>query len=238
MGRVDDHSIPVQLEDLPIEGMADIIMTTTTRTTTTEEQAESPPLTSPGPITTANKRNWWIPFFFVLCITAGAMIVGLSFVFINNQNNNQNNNNNANEQEVRDYLAFQQISTPQSLRSKQSPQSLAATFMTNYALPTTISSGNNRDESSMKWMETYIMAVFYYSTEGPTWAADIGFLKPNVCDWHVYVRVGPGSGSIVPYGASCDFTNGRVDALIICKCYIYYIIAHIPCIHDHHQSPI
>lgn len=204
----------VQPEDLPIEGDATAMMpgidmhredvdaddveapNTTISTTETQQQQRR------------QQRNWWIPFFFVLCIGALLiLIIGLAIGLT------QNVPPSSTQQEVHNYILANQFSTAESLLNPNTPQGKAAIFMTQYALP---SSSSNSSDAALTWLDTYVMSVFYYSTNGQDWVREIGFQNVNehVCDWHIYLRTG--SGVLIPYGASCG-DSGRVNSLAICK---------------------
>ena len=195
---------PVQPEDLPIEGVPNITMHVLP-----QDQPQS--TTIMGHVSAVPLSEWkcWIPFFFlVVCFGSLALIVGLVVGLTSTPRSP--------EQDVLDYLAVQGISTIDSLLNTTSPQYSAATFMANYPLPPL-----TEKHAVSKWTETYVMAVLYYSTSGDYWTLYIGFLneKADVCDWNwnfyfSSTNETEADSKVSSYGTGCN-AKGSVNWLQI-----------------------
>lgn len=194
-----DHTLPVQPEDLPVDG------------TPTEmiigDNAPPAITSSPGP--RRQRPSWCLPVSLFLGAASIAIVAVVAVLLSRDDPNNY-----ASEMQVTGWIAEQGYSEVSALLDPESPQRRAALFMTQgQGIPRDVNS-----ESGFKWMERYVLSVFFYSTNGDNWSR---FLKPGfndatktACDWHVPVQLT--SGDTIPFGASCD-GNGRVDAIQICK---------------------
>jgi hypothetical protein len=128
---------------------------------------------------------------------------------------------------VRQYLLDNQISSEVALYQINSTRYKAATYMTQFRLPSTPNPNDKDVTKSLLmgvWLDTYVMTLLYYSLNGPEWDIDIGFLQPDssTCEWFVPVSL-QGSDSIsttIPYGASCN-NQGRVHAIQMGTCLRY-----------------
>jgi hypothetical protein len=85
------------------------------------------------------------------------------------------------------WIIKQGYSSSDSLQNSLSPQRLAVQFMvestiTSFELPTTDTS---QDDINL-WKERYVLAVFYFSLNGPNWLNENTFLNPSAsnCDWN------------------------------------------------------
>jgi hypothetical protein len=85
--------------------------------------------------------------------------------------------------DVVDYLLKLEISTEDHLSKPGTPQYDAATWIADddaYYMP--IPKG---DTKHSRFVERYVMAVFYYSTGGPNWSYKMNFLEPlDICNWN------------------------------------------------------
>jgi hypothetical protein len=174
-----------------------------------------------------------IPGAIILVIVMLATIIGLSVGLTqsNNANNSDVNSNLGDDgkgkspissptaapavvakklKNVKDFVLVQQYSTSASFDDANSPQSRAANFMAqgDMEVPTTDSTSQF---ATYKWMEEYALAVFYYTTGGPSWISQSDFFNPNyqTCGWFLMkaTPVGP-----FREGAFCA-TSGIVDSI-------------------------
>jgi hypothetical protein len=214
MSPKGDHTLPVQLEDLPIDGSPNEIMIIGSGT----DDVMSPelPMTSAGPSGRRQRPVWCLPAAIFVGAATIALVVALAVGLTGGEEF-------PSESQVASWVAKQGYSSVDDVLDPESAQSKAVKFMTQVqALPTEAGS-----ESSFKWMERYVLSVFFYATNGENWRTlvDVGFNNPKTktCEWHTDVVLT--SGQEIPFGASCD-KNGRVDAIQICKCAL--IVIHVP----------
>jgi hypothetical protein len=200
-----DHTLPVQPEDLPVDGSPNEMMIIGTGT----DDVMSPelPTTSVGPSGRRQRPAWCLPAAMFAGAAAIAIGVGLAVGLSGGEES-------ATETQVAGWVAKQGYSSIDNVLDPESAQGKAVKFMAQgQPLPTEAGS-----ETGFKWMERYVLSVFFYATNGENWRTlvDVGFNDPNTktCEWHTDVVLT--SGQEIPYGASCD-GNGRVDAIQICK---------------------
>ncbi len=93
------------------------------------------------------------------------------------------------------------------LYDPSSPQYAAAKWMVQDTNPI----------NSSSW-QRYALATLYFSTGGPFWAADVGFLSDqSECDWFQYFPVELVGDTLyyIQVGAYCNNTEGIVDTLAL-----------------------
>jgi hypothetical protein len=121
--------------------------------------------------------------------------------------------------DVQRFLAVK-ISDQAQLEELDTPQNKAALWIADQdELQVPLPSDPANYGTSFEFVQRYIMAVFYYSLDGPKWAKQIDFLSSkDVCDWNQ-----PLDQSVTPehehadnwdYGVRC--TNGAVTHIFIC----------------------
>lgn len=122
-----------------------------------------------------------------------------------------------------EHLVNAGISTEAQLTTSGTPQSMALEWMASdlfqEPLPTTV-------KKYSRFIERYVLAVIYFSTNGSKWTHDMRFMMPiDHCDWNSNFLVS--DGEIVRYGvARCDSVaestetaGGRmVTELLLRKC--------------------
>lgn len=133
--------------------------------------------------------------------------------------------------QIREYVTtIRGISTFDSVQAQngvRSPQYLAAQWMSHgdgMNMPVPINDPN------LQFDERYAMAVFYFSTGGPNWSAQLNFLSSgHICSWNNVVEAFDGFAEL-RYGLSeCPQAADRFPrALIISKfmnfCLLFYAL--------------
>lgn len=106
-----------------------------------------------------------------------------------------------------DYLAKYGFVERAVLNDASSPQAMAANWIANkdefeIAVPTFSGGGNGgAPYSETRFAERWALAVFYYSTGGPSWRYQLNFLEPiDHCDW--YQTFMDPTGSIIKMGVT------------------------------------
>jgi hypothetical protein len=181
------------------------------------------------------RKKWIIPAAILLVVVMLATIIGLSVGLTqsNNANSSDVNSNVGDEKDkspisaptvppavvaskLEDAIFFileQEYSTSASFDDVNSPQLRAATFMAvgDLEVPTDSVS----PFATYKWMEEYALAVFYYTTGGPSWISQSDFLHPILptCGWFLSINTGAG---IFSEGAFCSTSDGVVDTMQFC----------------------
>jgi len=105
------------------------------------------------------------------------------------------------------------VSTPDDFNNEGTPQFLAALFLANtdalaMGIPQSIGT-----EEGLNFLHRYILTVFYYSLDGPSWNDQLKFLTPtHHCNWANKVTLTTGAEYAV--GASCN-EYSQVDSILI-----------------------
>ena len=87
---------------------------------------------------------------------------------------------------ITNILLDKSIISNDQLNNTSSPQYQALEWMTNDGGAQTITTPKTVDEATPYVIQRYIMAVLYYSTTGPKWKDQFGFLSNvNECEWGV-----------------------------------------------------
>ena len=110
--------------------------------------------------------------------------------------------------QVISFLTSGAVSSSSDLQNTASAQYKAATWISNdderqLDIPETMD-----EEDSFKFVQRYVMAVFYFALNGPNWTRQVGFLSGEAtCDWNFGITVteaidGPEQRDY-DYGVSC-----------------------------------
>ena len=110
--------------------------------------------------------------------------------------------------QVISFLTSGAVSSSSDLQNTASAQYKAATWISNdderqLDIPETMD-----EEDSFKFVQRYVMAVFYFALNGPNWTRQVGFLSGEAtCDWNFDLEVSDNiDGSDqrdYDYGVSC-----------------------------------
>jgi hypothetical protein len=110
--------------------------------------------------------------------------------------------------QIKILLTSSEISSSTNLQNTESPQYKAAAWISNdderqLDIPESID-----DEEAYKFVQRYVMAVFYFALGGPSWPRQVSFLSGEAtCDWNFDLSVSdpvPGSDQLdYDYGVSC-----------------------------------
>jgi hypothetical protein len=141
------------------------------------------------------------PFWIVLMVLLFATsIIGLS-VGLTSENRKGSDSNNspmvddapaaspesqANRlTSIREYLVDLQISTAVELETTGSHQNRALNFMSALdRMQMQVPPGGMNTQAGFKFVERYVMTVFFYATDGPRWNYNLLFLSEHdTCDW-------------------------------------------------------
>lgn len=99
---------------------------------------------------------------------------------------------------VIDYLARNGVSDPTALNTNGTPQQQAADWIAN----TDIVLDSNEDES--RFIQRYVMAVFYYSLGGPEWKKQANFLgMEDECSWSMESPI-DNTKDMYTFGITCN----------------------------------
>lgn len=83
------------------------------------------------------------------------------------------------------YLIEAGISTAEKLKDTSSPQHKAAKWLANKDGMKLPIPRHMTETAPLRFVERYILAVFYYATDGPNWTYQLNFLTENhVCTWY------------------------------------------------------
>jgi hypothetical protein len=129
---------------------------------------------------------------FVIAMVAVAIIVPTLVLTIGTKDEYNPMRKKSRRTEVVDYLLTLEISTEAHMNKPGTPQYDAATWIADhdaYNMP--IPEGNNKHS---RFVERYVMAVFYYATGGPNWTYKMNFLNStDICDWNQDFNTSSGS---------------------------------------------
>ena len=123
---------------------------------------------------------------------------------------------------ILEWLVDHGISARQDLEQDGSPQARACHFMAtqDITLPTAAASKSNRTEYT-DYLSRYVLAVFYYSTNGSQWQHGLNFLsETHHCQWMEILQYPDGSSEYL--GVRCDTHTRKVKALFTSKCMAVY----------------
>ena len=110
------------------------------------------------------------------------------------------------------FLSANAISDPETLLIKSSPQYEAAVWMADrdllrYKIPTSV------QDKSTRFLQRYILVVFYLATRGPQWRNQLQFLdKTDECAWFRSETLT--DGSVVAVGVTCTENEEVQDILM------------------------
>lgn len=111
------------------------------------------------------------------------------------------------------FLTKTGVSDFEDFENENDPQTLAANFMVNdlafsFKVPETM------DDYGTKFLERYILVVFYYALDGPDWTKQLGFLNHSThhCSWYQPVTLP--DNSTFGVGATCN-KNLMVETLLM-----------------------
>jgi len=118
------------------------------------------------------------------------------------------------EEKIKEYLILQGISNRSDLEQNDSPQQMALYFIANQdGLFLNVTNKDKSTPEGYTLVTRYVLTVFYFSTVGAEWAANLNFLKPTShCDWFGIIQYD--DGSIDASGVLCDDTQ-EVKGIII-----------------------
>lgn len=107
------------------------------------------------------------------------------------------------------------LSGSDNLQESSSPQYMAACWTLNddpYLTQYSNTTVTKTSDAERRMMQRYILAVFYFSTNGQKWKKDLNFLSSkSECEWYQDKIFG-----FITVGAQCD-ENSHISSLLFCK---------------------
>ena len=149
--------------------------------------------------------------FFISFVLAVVVIAASIGIAVGMQNRNNDDGSKARTMETRAFLSAAGISEPQMM-TEQSPHNEALKFITgrngfSSAIPTDINTPEGYD-----LMSRYVLALFYFSVNGPAWRHNLNFLaSSSPCEWYRMFR--NSNGGPVQVGVYCDPNTNQVQSL-------------------------
>lgn len=169
-----------------------------------------------------NKAMWGLVLGLIVILS---LIIGVSVGVSNNNKSSASNDGEfdpfffgrlSTVQQVTDYFSETGVSNLAAMTAPGTPQNRAVTWLAeedeaNIAVPLVKVSAR----AGYSYMTRYILAVFYYSTDGPNWINDNDFLSiDDICGWN---KVNYDGARYFRQGIYCDSTNGLIFGLDIGK---------------------
>lgn len=175
-------------------------------------QATSNPLCSPA-----------LGFFLVFVLLAAAVVglsVGLTVDKRNNSYGGQSSGSPLFDKRtlsIEKYLLQHKVSTGEAFQDPKSPQARALNFMANAdKMKMKVPRGDLKSKEGYRFITRYIMALFYYATNGARWNYDLLFLSDHdTCDW--FEVFAPPLGQV---GVLCNKNTNEIIGISMSK-FIY-----------------
>lgn len=137
-------------------------------------------------------------------------------------------------QNVANFLNRYKYTNLKLMSTKGTAQYMAVDFMANFD-PAELDMPESADyDEAMQFVQRYIVALFYYSTNGVEWENQLNFLtSDNVCDWNAQVEdTGEAAASVGEYdgwqsGVRCN-SDGEVNYIFIRTYHSNRVVCDVP----------